>query len=64
MKITYSFGERVFDHQRSMGTAGSSDLQRALQILHDQFRGGFPLWEVLRCTLQRAKRPTSSEASR
>jgi hypothetical protein len=58
MHVTYSCGERVFDHHRSMGMARSSDLQAPCRhSKNGHFLGGQPLWQVFRSTFQLTKRP-------
>jgi glycosyltransferase involved in cell wall biosynthesis len=55
---TRSFGERTFNHHRKIGTAGGSELRARFHYgKKDYFLGGHPLWQVLRCGYQMAKRP-------
>lgn len=55
---TRSFGERTFNHHRKIGTAGGSELRARFHYgKKDYFLGGHPLWHVLRCGYQMAKRP-------
>jgi len=55
---TMSFSERVFNHHRKMGTAGTSELGARFHYgKKDYFLGGHPLWQLFRGTFQMAKRP-------
>lgn len=55
---TYSFGERIFNHHRKMGTAGGSEIKARFHYgKKDYFLGGHPLWQLFRGTFQLAKKP-------
>jgi glycosyltransferase involved in cell wall biosynthesis len=55
---THSFGERIFNHHRKIGTAGSSELMSRFNYgKKDYFLGGHPLWELLRGIFQMTKKP-------
>ena len=55
---TRSFGERVFEHHRKMGTASSSELHARFHYgRKDYFLGGHPLWQLLRGTFQMTRKP-------
>ena len=55
---TMSFAERVFEHHRKMGTAGTGVLGARFHYgKKDYFLGGHPLWQIFRCTFQLAQRP-------
>ncbi len=55
---TYSFAERVFNHHRKIGTAGSNELMSRFKYgKKDYFLGGHPLWELFRGIFQMAKKP-------
>jgi biofilm PGA synthesis N-glycosyltransferase PgaC len=55
---TYSFGDRVFQHHRKMGTAGSSELKARFDYgKKDYFLGGHPLWQVFRSGFQMTQKP-------
>jgi hypothetical protein len=55
---TRSFGERIFNHHRKMGTAGSSELRARFHYgKKDFFLGGHPLWQMFRSGYQMTKRP-------
>ena len=55
---TRSFGERVFEHHRKMGTAGGGELRaRYAYGRKDYMLGGHPVWQLLRGVFQMAKRP-------
>ncbi len=55
---TRSFEDRVFNHHRPMGTAGTSVLGARFHYgKKDYFLGGHPLWQVFRGTFQMAKSP-------
>lgn len=55
---TRSFGDRVFYHHRTMGTAGGSELQARFHYgKKDYFLGGHPLWQLFRASFQMAKKP-------
>jgi glycosyltransferase involved in cell wall biosynthesis len=56
--ITYSFGERTFQHHRRMGTAASGELRARFHYgKKDYFLGGHPLWQLCRSVFQMTKRP-------
>lgn len=55
---TYSFGDRVFIHHRSMGTANSNTLRSRFHYgRKDYFLGGHPLWQVCRAAFQMTQKP-------
>jgi hypothetical protein len=55
---TRSFGERVFEHHRKMGTAGGNELRaRYAYGKKDYALGGHPIWQVLRAGYQITKPP-------
>jgi len=55
---TRSFGERVFNHHRKIGTAGSNELMSRFKYgKKDYFLGGHPLWELFRGCFQMTKKP-------
>jgi glycosyltransferase involved in cell wall biosynthesis len=55
---TFSFGERVFEHHRKIGTAGTNVLGSRFRYgKKDYFLGGHPLWQVLRAAFQMTKPP-------
>lgn len=55
---TRSYGERVFNHHRTMGTAGTGVLGARFHYgKKDYFLGGHPLWQLFRGTFQMAKPP-------
>ena len=55
---TYSFGERVFEHHRKIGTAESSILKSRYRYgKKDYFLGAHPLWELFRGLFQMTKNP-------
>jgi glycosyltransferase involved in cell wall biosynthesis len=55
---TRSFGERVFQHHRAMGSAGGGVLQARFHYgKKDYFLGGHPLWQIMRSSFQFAKPP-------
>lgn len=55
---TRSYGERVFNHHRTMGTASTGVLGARFHYgKKDYFLGGHPLWQLFRGTFQMAKRP-------
>ncbi len=55
---TRSFDERTYEHHRTMGTAGTSELGARFHYgKKDYFLGGHPLWEVFRGTFQMTKKP-------
>lgn len=55
---TRSFAEREFNHHRTMGTAGTSELGARFHYgKKDYFLGGHPMWQLFRSTFQMAKKP-------
>ncbi len=55
---TMSFEDRVFQHHRTMGTAGTGVLGARFHYgKKDYFLGGHPVWQLFRGTFQMAKRP-------
>ena len=55
---TRSFPDRVFNHHRLMGTAGSNVyMSRYKYGKKDYFLGGHPLWEICRGLFQMTKKP-------
>lgn len=55
---TLSFSERVFNHLRKMGTAGTSVLGARFHYgKKDYFLGGHPNWQLFRSTFQMAQKP-------
>jgi GT2 family glycosyltransferase len=55
---TRSFGERVFEHHRTMGTAGGNELRaRYAYGKKDYALGGHPMWQLLRGSFQLTKPP-------
>lgn len=55
---TYSFGDRVFNHHRKIGTAESNELMSRFKYgQKDYFLGGHPLWQLFRGIFQMTKRP-------
>jgi len=55
---TYSFAERVFNHHRKIGTAGSNELMSRFKYgKKDYYLGGHPLWELFRGVFQMTKKP-------
>ncbi|MEY6434007.1 glycosyltransferase [Thioalkalicoccus limnaeus] len=55
---TYSFGERIFNHHRKMGTAGGSEIKARFHYgKKDYFLGGHPLWQLFRSAFQLTKKP-------
>jgi hypothetical protein len=55
---TMSFSERIFNHHRKMGTAGTTELGARFHYgKKDYFLGGHPLWQLFRSTFQMAKKP-------
>jgi glycosyltransferase involved in cell wall biosynthesis len=55
---TYSFGDKVFEHHRGMGTAGGNVFSSRYNYgKKDYFLGNHPVWELLRCFYQIGKRP-------
>jgi glycosyltransferase involved in cell wall biosynthesis len=55
---TRSYGERVFHHHRTMGTASTGILGARFNYgKKDYFLGGHPLWQLFRGTYQMAKPP-------
>lgn len=56
--LTMSFGERVFQHHRTMGTASTGVLGARFHYgKKDYFLGGHPLWQIFRSTFQMAHKP-------
>ena len=55
---TRSFGERVFEHHRKMGTAGGTELMARYRYgKKDYALGGHPIWQLLRACYQATKEP-------
>ena len=55
---TRSYEERVFEHHRKMGTAGTSELGARFHCRKkDYFFGGHPLWQLFRGSFKMRKRP-------
>ncbi|MFO1128781.1 MAG: glycosyltransferase family 2 protein [Rhodospirillales bacterium] len=55
---TRSFDERTYEHHRTMGTAGTSELGARFHYgKKDYFLGGHPLWQVFRSAFQMTKKP-------
>ena len=55
---TRSFGERVFEHHRKMGTAGGNELRaRYAYGKKDYALGGHPMWQLLRGCYQMMRPP-------
>lgn len=55
---TRSYSERIFNHHRKMGTAGTSELGARFHYgKKDYFLGGHPLWQLFRSAFQVAKKP-------
>lgn len=55
---TRSFGERIFNHHRKIGTAGSNELMSRFKYgKKDYFLGGHPLWQLFRGSFQMTKQP-------
>lgn len=55
---TRSYSERVFNHHRKMGTAGTSELGARFHYgRKDYFLGGHPLWQLFRASFQMTKKP-------
>lgn len=55
---TQSYDERLFEHHRPMGLAGSGFF--AAQVRHgerDYLTGGHPVWQIFRCAFQMTRRP-------
>jgi glycosyltransferase involved in cell wall biosynthesis len=53
-----SFADKRFHHYRSMGTAERGKVAALYTYgQKDYYLGGSPIWEVLRCTYQMAKKP-------
>jgi len=55
---TRSYEERVFNHHRKMGTAGTTELGARFRYgKKDYLLGGHPLWQIFRATFQMTKPP-------
>lgn len=55
---TRSFGERVFEHHRKMGTAGGTELMARYRYgKKDYALGGHPMWQLLRGCYQMMRPP-------